>query len=268
MASADPSLFTVQYISDLHLEFLTRFQISRIAHNIVPHAPFLVLAGDIGNPFKSSYATFLEAMSKKFEGVFVIAGNHEFYGNGISETHAQIEAVCDALPNVYYLKTELFVDDSLPVYIFGGTMWSVVKDEERDAVQMCLNDCRHIRGFSIDNMKVWHEEFVSRLGAALDAHTDKPFLVISHYLPSYDLIHPDYHDSKINSAFATEVALAHHPSIKAWIYGHTHKSRAGPRFFCNPLGYRGENTHVAPLGTVTLSIEIEPTASQTEEDEG
>jgi predicted phosphodiesterase len=248
--------FTIQYVSDLHLEFRTREQVKKIIFNIVPRAQHLALAGDIGNPFKPSYAHFLEAMSGKFEAVFVIAGNHEFYGNSVPETHNQIHAICDLLPNVHYLNTELFVDESLPVHIFGGTMWSVVKEEERDAVQMCLNDCHRILGFAIDDMKAWHEEFVERLGAALDFHTDKPFLVISHYLPSYGLIHPDYQDSNINSAFATEVPLANHPYIKAWIYGHTHKARTGPRFFCNPLGYPGENTHLQPVGSVTLNIHL------------
>jgi hypothetical protein len=43
-------------------------------------------------------------------------------------------------------------------------------------------------------------------------------------------------------------------NIKAWIYGHTHKARTGPRFFCNPLGYPGENTHLNAVGSVTLKI--------------
>lgn len=211
--------------------------IKKIIFNIVPHAPYLALAGDIGNPFKPSYAHFLEAMGQKFECVFVIAGTHEFHGNSVPETHNRIRATCDLLPNVHYLNAELFVDDSLPVHVFGGTMWAVgrsaVEDEERSAVEMSLK----IRGF-VDT-KTWHEEFVERLGAALDFHTDKPFLVISHHLPSYGLIHSD---CSIN------------PNIKAWIYGHTHKARTGPRFFCNPLGYPGENTHLNAVGSVTLKI--------------
>lgn len=240
--SSDSTL--VQYISDLHLEFRTAAQLEEIIANIVPHSRYLVLAGDVGNPFHPAYSTFLNAMSKLFEWVFVVAGNHEFYNNSVPETHNEIYATCDLLPNVFYLNTELLVDDSLPIHVFGGTMWSVVKDEERSAVQMCLNDCRRIRDFTVDNMKLLHEEFVDRLKSALDFHTDKPFLVISHYLPSFELIHPDYKHSEINSAFATDVPLAHHKSIKAWIYGHTHKARYGPRFFCNPLGYPGENDNI------------------------
>jgi len=231
----------VQYVSDLHLEFRTGAQVDKIIANIHPYAPTLALAGDVGNPFYPSYELFLRAMSKRFDMVFVIAGNHEFYGKTLADVHDKIHALVLQMPNVYYLNNELFVDDSLPIHIFGGTMWSVVKAEERDAVQMCLNDCHQICGFSIDNMKIWHQEFVDILGTALDAHTDKPFLVISHHLPSYELIHPDYRHSDINSAFATDVALANHPSIGAWIYGHTHKPRHGPRFFCNPVGYPGEN---------------------------
>jgi predicted phosphodiesterase len=228
-------------MSDLHLELRTAVEVEQIIANTDPLAPYLVLAGDVGIPSHPSYELFLKAMSNRFDQVFVIAGNHEFYGSSVCETHNQIYAVCDLLPNVHYLMTELFVDDSLPVHIFGGTMWSIVKDEERRDVEMCLNDCRKIRGFSVEFMKTCHEEFVERLGVALDFHTDKPILVISHHLPSYGLIHPDYWHSDINSAFATNVSLADHPNIKAWIFGHTHKPHDGPRFFCNPLGYPGEN---------------------------
>jgi hypothetical protein len=68
------------------------------------------------------------------------------------------------------------------------------------------------------------------------------------------LVHPDYHDSPINSAFATDVPLAEDPRIAAWIYGHTHKPNFGPRFFCNPIGYPSENPRAAPDRVLQITI--------------
>jgi predicted phosphodiesterase len=235
---------TFQYVSDLHLEFRTYSDLQKIVANIVPFAPYLVLAGDVGKPSHPNYAFFLTAMSKAFEHVFLVAGNHEFYGSSLPEIYATLTKLCEPLSNVHFLNDQVYTDASLPVHIFGGTMWSLIKDEERRSVQLIMNDSRHIKGFSTDTISEQHVRFVERLGVALDAHSDKPFLVISHYLPSYALIDPLYRDSDVNSAFATDVPLAHDERIKAWIYGHTHKARPGPRFYCNPLGYPGENMNV------------------------
>jgi hypothetical protein len=63
-----------QYISNLHLDLypLGLFDIDAIA-------PYLLLAGDIGNPYQKKYELFLENISKKFEKIFIISGNHEYY---------------------------------------------------------------------------------------------------------------------------------------------------------------------------------------------
>jgi predicted phosphodiesterase len=245
---------TFQYVSDLHLEFRTYSDLQKIVANIVPFAPYLVLAGDVGKPSHPNYAFFLTAMSKAFEHVFLVAGNHEFYGSSLSEIHTTLARLCEPLSNVHFLNDQVYTDASLPVHIFGGTMWSLVKDEERRSVQLLMNDSRYIQGFSIDTISERHVAFVDALRVALDAHPDKPFLVISHYLPSYELIDPAYRDSDVNSAFATDVPLAHDERIKAWVYGHTHKARAGPRFYCNPVGYPGENMSVSYNALLSVMV--------------
>lgn len=62
----------LQFCSDIHVEFGTEGFLK-------PEAPFLALLGDIGLTAESDYRTYLLKQSEKFEKVFVIAGNHEFY---------------------------------------------------------------------------------------------------------------------------------------------------------------------------------------------
>lgn len=237
---------TFQYVSDIHLEFRSR-------EVVVPRrAPRLILAGDVGDPRTAMYKNFLAQVSRTFDDVFLVAGNHEFYGSTMETTREAIALTCSELPNVHFLDNATFSSDALPVHIFGGTMWSDVADSERRDVERFINDYRMIRGFSSEVAREGHRAFVRSLERALEDNTDKPFLVISHHLPLTRLIDPMYASSPINSAFATDVALATHPRVRAWVYGHTHAPRVDGSFYCNPVGYPGERERV----DLTLTFDV------------
>jgi hypothetical protein len=238
---ADVARCAFQYVSDLHLELLAPSQADAIIASIERRAPNLILAGDIGRPGSDAYLALISAVSGLFERVFVVAGNHEFYGSSLREMKGEIEACCAAFPNVHFLNDSMHTDDRLPVHVFGGTMWSLIRPEERAHVERILSDMSRIRGFGTAEYILAYYRFIDLLQAALDEHRDKPFVVISHHLPMMSLIHPDYKDSCINSAFASDTPMALDRRIAAWVHGHTHKARPGPRFFCNPIGYAGEN---------------------------
>jgi hypothetical protein len=72
----------------------------------------------------------------------------------------------------------------------------------------------------------------------------KKVIVMSHHMPSYELIDTLYISKQyamINCAFASDVSIADDSRIVAWVYGHTHKSYQNGKFYCNPIGYPGEN---------------------------
>jgi predicted phosphohydrolase len=70
----------LRYLSDLHLEFIKPNKLKHFI-NKIPHGKdeICILAGDIGNPYKSNYDTFMKFMSENFKKTFIIAGNHEYY---------------------------------------------------------------------------------------------------------------------------------------------------------------------------------------------
>ena len=86
---AEPHVLRLQVVSDVHLErFPSRYpSASELAAAlddvIIPSAPVLVLAGDIGCPATRAgaalYLSFLQLQAGRFELVLVLAGNHEFY---------------------------------------------------------------------------------------------------------------------------------------------------------------------------------------------
>ena len=45
----------------------------------------------------------------------------------------------------------------------------------------------------------------------------------------------------LNHAFASNVNISS-KYIKAWVYGHTHEKNINGIYYCNPIGYPGENS--------------------------
>src|SRR5947208_562344 len=72
----------LQVMSDLHLEAERSYSNFDIPHS----APYLILAGDIGCLLEyKNYLGFLSHQCTRFEHVYLVLGNHEFYGRSREE---------------------------------------------------------------------------------------------------------------------------------------------------------------------------------------
>jgi hypothetical protein len=124
-----------QLISDVHVEMMNTFE---KLTDFPTLAPYLVLAGDIGNPFSKNYHGYLSMMSASYKKVFVLLGNHEFYKNEYYSTITKAKEVCDSLDNVIFMnRTCIQIED---VVILGCTLWSKVPENCKEAVWNGLND--------------------------------------------------------------------------------------------------------------------------------
>lgn len=244
-----------QYFSDVHTEMYKAYPSKIHRFKINPVAPRLILAGDIGHPSTEIYSDFLKMLSPKYEHIYIISGNHEYYQtpkmkkthdptkNWMQTVEDDIRNICDALPNVTYLQNEVCHIPDSNISIFGGTFWTDVKDEEKVKVRYSLVDYREIPGFCMSSGIEKHRESCKKLEEVLVDNPTRDFIVVSHHLPSYSLINEKYIDMRpaINSAYATEIEIAKHPQIKAWVAGHTHTPVQKGKFYVNPIGYPGEN---------------------------
>jgi len=68
-----------------------------------PKAPYLAMLGDIGYPAKPTYQELLLAMADRFQKVFVIAGNHEYYNAEYYSTKQKIWEICALKDNIVSL---------------------------------------------------------------------------------------------------------------------------------------------------------------------
>lgn len=216
----------------------------------------LVLAGDIGNPERPHFVDFLTECSNTYPLVFLVSGNHEAYGHSLEETDALIRQSIIKLPNVHYLQCGTYDVKETNLRILGCTLWSNVPPKAHHIVKQYLSDYRaifsstvHSRNITVAELNAVHLSHVAWLTKELERATadNKRVLVITHHLPTYDLIAPKYLTgavSSLNSAFASSLESLITEPVKMWVCGHTHtaaqKTLNGVILLCNPTGYPEE----------------------------
>lgn len=247
---SEMSHFRIQLISDVHLEFRESFSIEPLAEN-------LALCGDIGYPYHARYFKFLQENSQKFKRIFLITGNHEYYGKEIGKIHQQIQTVVADLPNVYFLNNSsiLLEHEGQPFQVFGSTLWTMIMNNRfeiaqtiNDYAKIRIKDGQNYRKISIGDVNLFHIKAITALREALKLNI--PTIVLTHHLPSFECIHPDFLESNLNEAYASNLEIYIKPPIKLWLFGHTHKFTNkeinGVRLAANPLGYPMDATDYKP----------------------
>jgi len=96
----------------------------------------------------------------------------------------------------------------------------------------------------------------------LDQNVDSNTIVMTHHLPSFNLIHKDFRtlDYKIyNSGYASNLNdILYHANL--WIFGHTHKASdilfdGVTRCICNPHGYHNDDDKYSGFTIKSFVIE-------------
>lgn len=249
----------LQYVSDIHLEFHDKHNNGSIQPEIFikPVAPYLALVGDIGIPDLVSYKVFLEWCSERWTHVFLVAGNHEYYNvrcplrTDITSKKEKIRQVCKGLPNVYFLDCSSVYFPEENLRILGCTFWSDIPDSIKEKAALMMNDSRQILYQKDTPLTPWSfSELHSQEKQWLTQEIDKceqnkeRCLVLTHYLPSFELIHEKYQGHFLNCCFASNSDELLRPPVIGWICGHTHTGGRhrlrGVPVVLNPFGYPHE----------------------------
>lgn len=217
----------------------------------------LILAGDIGWASEKNYWSFLRDCTDIYKHVICVPGNHEYYDENynVEQTNEIIsqksKEIFDACGNFHYLNNSTVTLDG--VKYIGTTLWSQLDTTRRRNIVQGLNDFNYIKmkfckALTFEDYNQFHQRDLKWLQeelylTVLDANPN--FVVITHHLPSNQLVHPKYKVSPyndINSAFSTN--LDHIIQGKLWIAGHTHcpitKIINGTPVVVNPFGYASE----------------------------
>lgn len=234
---------TLQYASDLHLEFPENKDFLR-KNPIQPKGDILLLAGDIV-PFAvlEQHDDFFNYVSDNFEQTYWIAGNHEFYHFNLAEKssvlHEKIKANVHVVNNI---SVELE-----NIRILFSTLWSYINPKNQAAVYLRLNDFRLIKNGNAKltpaDYNEQHAECFRFLETELSQKSDKKTVVVTHHVPTMKNYPPEYLGDALNDAFTIELKdlmLKTEPGY--WIYGHSHRNTPAfeigkTKLLTNQLGY-------------------------------
>lgn len=235
----------IYYLSDLHLEHKQCDDFSFIIPTLDKSVGFchnqtniLILAGDIGNPMKESYWKFLQCVSKIFCFVFLVTGNHEYYGSSIETIDKLIMKGINELKlfNVNFMNNRVIHFEN--VKFIGTTLWTHIPKEKEEIIRNYMNDYRLIQNLTpsiVSEKHLINRKFIEK---ALSEKTSQYTIVITHHAPLINgTSHPSHNNSTANEGFATDLPDLIDKS-DYWIYGHTHFNQNNiNKLYTNQLGY-------------------------------
>ena len=237
----------IQVCSDLHLEFASNKDWLK-HHPILPKGDILVIAGDTYY-LEKNYAEldFIKKVADDFKSVYLIPGNHEYYG-GFDSSTAQHPMQLQILENVFMVNNKKIEVEG--VDLIFSTMWSKIDRNMLD-IMRGMADFRKIKfgneKFTVDHFNEIHQSSFQFITDSVQSNNKK--VVITHHLPSSLCNAEEFKGSILNDAFCVEKTnfiLDH--NINYWIYGHSHRNIGdftigNTKIITNQLGYVQWNEH-------------------------
>lgn len=227
--------------SDCHLEIfpkkLVGFEKGKILK--AQKNKILCLCGDIGNPWSKGYARFLKWCSSSFEFVFVVAGNHEYYGkHNMEDTDEKIRDLCDELPNAKFLQNASFEHKGI-LYV-GATLWTIPPPNADEV----MNDYTEIPRLTVQKVREMHESSLNFFCKEIEK--GQKTVLLSHHCPFKNSETLKCDKEPAASCYGSGAHSIARENVVAWFWGHTHKAfrkQIGATLFAsNPKGYGSERT--------------------------
>lgn len=252
----------IQIASDIHLEFLSILDYSKLVTN-KNNADILALLGDIsvcGNKKDlEKYDNFLEYLSPKYKHIFVVSGNHEYYSQEkltMTDINRLIRSMIKKYNNVTFLNGNCFiVNEKNHKYIFcGGTLWTNIPNDMKSFIKQSMNDyfniyvkrSNEIRKIEPDDVIKLHKQYLKKINLTIKEYKNKKnvsLIMLTHHKP---YVNEDKPLNGLDFAYQTNLNNIIKEPIKLWCYGHTHiKDKtviSGTKIYSNPKGYPYQKT--------------------------
>ena len=116
-----------------------------------------------------------------------------------------------------------------------------------------MNDFRQIKFggklLQVEEFNRMHETCMDFIRKNVEESAASHIVVVTHHLPTFEVVTPRHKDSVLNSVFAGEYGdWIANSRIDAWIYGHSHSNIdteiGSTRVICNQMGYVSANKHL------------------------
>jgi 3',5'-cyclic AMP phosphodiesterase CpdA len=245
----------IKLVSDLHLEFDDHLTVEWTGEDV------LVVAGDLSpDPQQAAewlarYRAAADVRAGRLIRVVVCLGNHDYYGDrSMAETDRVWAA--DMGDGVDVLIDSSVVIDG--VRFHGATMWTDFTGDER-AMVWGIADFQCIPGGTLYELRRRHQRSRTHLALAL-GESAEPVVVVTHHLPTWDSVAPQYRGSDVQGGFASTDLGGLVGQAALWFHGHTHTCVdtvvEGTRVVCNPRGYCEDGPPENPQFDPGLIVEL------------
>lgn len=251
-----------QILSDLHLEVGQQYS----TFQIPVETGSLILAGDIGRlQDYQSYLQFLQIQCQNFQLVFLILGNHEFYGITRAEglqLAARLSEESVMHGRLVVLERNRFDFYEENITLLGCTLHSHISQDSRGIVQSKVKDFSRILDWTVEDHNASHEKDLHWLRDEISSIRDierkvgidsgrprKKIVVVTHHAPiRKGSSRPEHENNPWSDAFATELLTPNptklaNPLLDAdwFVFGHTHFTtfctRGSAKLISNQRGY-------------------------------
>lgn len=236
-------------LTDLHLEWNTNLKDYSLFIN-EKVADVVILTGDIHANVKG--ISFIQHLIDLGYQVIYVLGNHEFYNRTIDGLIAEWRELASKTPGLHFLEGDsVTIED---VTFFGSCLWTQMgtssKDEEVDFFLKHRikreDDFTCIANWNPQAMANRFYEVWEVLQKQITDCKNPKKVMLSHYLPSWQSIHPSYFGNPSNAFFASHLDdFILKSGLTYWFHGHTHTDadyfigdqKNGCRVICKPYGY-------------------------------
>ena len=247
---------TIQIYSDLHIEIWNKLP------DIPVKSKYLFLAGDICPLNHRLFYKFFDFCSTRWEKVFYVPGNHEFYSERKNYNELDFEynlKLKERYTNIYYLN-DTFVELNDEINVYGSIFWTFPTYTSTYTAKLDIKDYSYIKYFNkqLNHVTSLEVNFIKELSeksfVSLKKHlenTTKITIIMTHFPPLREgTCNPIYNNQKEDKKnyFTWNDKTINHFNLKnvpLWISGHTHWSYTIEKkdcyFISNQLGYNYED---------------------------
>jgi Icc-related predicted phosphoesterase len=232
-----------------------------VAHSLHDHPIDKPVPEDAMKPGRNQsaaykYREFFDHVSKEYEHVVYVAGNHEFYHGRYPDAYDWLYEEMKRYDNIHFLdKDDITIDD---VTFVGGTLWTDMNRADPTTMQLIegmMNDFRVIRNSTFNYRRFApgdavndHRQTLEYIKGVVDSDTSKKYVVVGHHAPTALSIHETYkNEYYMNGGYYSDLSefILDRPQIVLWTHGHMHNPSdymmGETRIVCNPRGYKGHD---------------------------
>lgn len=205
----------------------------------------------------SNYDTFFDDVSKKFNRVVHISGNHEHYVGDVTKTANTIRDYFSRYSNITHLDNETI--DFGDVVLVGSTLWTGFDQGDDNIMSIArynMNDYygvlnsaamgRVSQKFDPEDSYEFHLDSINFIVNTVESDINRDYFVVTHHAPSRRSITKREESAWFCYGSELDKVIKEHPQIRVWQHGHIHTKQnymiGDTIVVANPRGYFGDKS--------------------------